>query len=301
MSILDQAAGQSSTADTSQTANTDPAGAGAAGAGAAAGAATPSWWEAFPDDLKASPNVTRYKSPEEAARALDIATKRLGTPAEQLLKIPTKPDDEAGWSELYGKLGKPATAADYQLTLDDTASDADKAFVEKFREVAHKANFSQSQMAAAIGYLNETTAAAVKADGEAQAAKAAEVTAALNTEWGAKAPIYAREIPKLIEELGGKDAIAALNADGMGSSKALLQLLAKVSDMRAEPGKLPGGGAAPADTGAMTPAQASAARQVLEGDPEKSKALWDNTHPMHAAIVAERNKLFALEHPPKPA
>ncbi len=51
----------------------------------------------------------------EAAKAHREAEKKLGVPADQLLRLP-KADDKAGWEQFHQKLGKPADMKDYDFT-----------------------------------------------------------------------------------------------------------------------------------------------------------------------------------------
>lgn len=270
----------------------------------------PAYYEAFADEaLKTSPSIQRYKTPEDLGRAYVNLEKRFGVPPERLLTVPEKPDDAAGWDALHSALGRPKTAAEYQIGLAEGASEGDKAFVEGFRERAHKAGYSQSQVATAVEYLNETTKAAAEAATTARETETKAVQGTLKTEWGDKYAVYGTEIGKLITELGdkqgeggGQKLLDELNEKGLGNSLGLNRLLAQIVDMRAEPGKLPGADGQ-ADTGdrPMTPTQAKSARMMLEADPVKGKALMDATDPMHAVVIEERRKLLRYENPQQKA
>lgn len=290
----------SSTGQSSQTQTQTTDAAAAAAAAAAGGGGTgeaKSWLEQLPETIRGDRNLAKYESLEAFANGHLHALQRFGKDPNSLVEIPTKPDDEKGWGELFNKLGRPETADAYQITLGEGATDADKAFVDGFKGIAHKAGLSQAQMGMAIGYLNEATAAAGKQAEEAAAAAAAETTKSLKAEWGDRFDVYSKEIPKLIADLGGEDAVEALNADGLGNSATMLRLLAKISDMRAEPGALPGGGTAGGATGPSTPYQAQAALATLHGDPGKMKALQDKSDPLHKVVLAEREALLKQAYP----
>lgn len=263
-----------------------------------AGGEAKSWLEQLPEGMRADKNLAKYESLEAFASGHLNALKRMGKDPNSLIEVPSKPDDEKAWGDLWGKLGRPEAPEGYQLQLAEGASDEDKAFVEGFRAVAHKAGMTQAQMAAAVGYLNEVTGkAAEDATARAEAA-AAETTKALKAEWGDKYEIYSKEIPKLIEELGGKDAVDALNEEGMGNSPTLLKLFAKVADLRAEHGKLPGGGGGGGEADTVnTPYQAQMKLAQMHGDPAKSKALQDKNDPMHKAVMKEREDLLKQAYP----
>jgi hypothetical protein len=258
-------------------------------------------------NLKTSPNITRYDSIDAVAKAMDEATKKLGVPADQLLRLPTKPDDAAAYEEIYKKLGRPDKAEDYGVKFADDASDEAKAVGGKLIETAHKIGLNKAQLGPLVELLNGETAAASAAEKAAHEAETAATQTALKQEWGPKYDTYVKEIGKLLGDLGGKDGKAAtpaeletligdLNARGMGNSLPLNRLLARICDLRAEPGALDSGQGRdpPGDSRAMTPVQAKAALRAFEADKEKLAGLNDRYHPQHKALVEERNRLARM-------
>ena len=247
--------------------------------------------------MRADRNLSKFESLEAFANGHLNALKRFGKDPASLVEVPAKPDDEKGWGDLWGKLGRPEKADGYQLTLGEGATAEDKAFAEGFREVAHKAGLTQAQMGAAVGYLNEVTGKAVADAAAAEVAAAEETGKTLKAAWGDKAPIYEKAIPALIEELGGAEAVEKLNADGLGNSATLLQMLAKITDLRAEQTQLPGGGGGGDAQGVMTPYQAQAKIAELHGDAKKMEALMDKNHALHKATKEERERLLKVAYP----
>ncbi len=279
---------------------TDPAGggspAGTGKPGKAGGDAAPKgeFWEGFTDaKLKESPVVLRHKSVEDLARSLTAAESKLGVPADQLLRLPTKPEETA---DLYRRLGAPETAEGYKIGLPENATDEDKAAVKSFTEHMHaKGPFPPDMIAAAVEWNNQQAEAATAAMAAAETARREEGEALLKKELGAKFDPEMGAVGKLLNDLGGPELAKELNASGAGDNPRLMLALHKIVDRLGEPDGLEGGNGGTGGQGLMTPGQAKAARIGLENDPVKGPALRDKDHAMHNSVVEERNRLFALE------
>jgi hypothetical protein len=290
---------ETTTETTSQTSGTDEAAAAAAAAAAAGGAgkagkapaADKPFYADWAEDLRASQSVVNAKSPEEIARQLVLAEKRLGAPADQLLRVPQKPED---WKEFWGKLGAPEKADGYKIDLGDKASDADKAAAADFSKVMHEkgpfpAQFVTEAMAWWKDFTGRQDAALVEAD--TQAREAAE--GALKQEFGAAWEQTQKEVGRLLNEHGDKGLYEELFVTGAADSPKLFKALAKVVARMAE-GTGPGAGNASVPV-AMTPDQAKAARLALEADEVKGQALQDKGHAMHKTVLQERERYLAYE------
>lgn len=256
------------------------------------------WYAGLPDDLKTQPGVTRHKSLTDAIQAGIAAEKRLGVPADQILRVPTKPDDKEAYGAIYKALGAPDTADGYKLDLTG-ASDDDKGTVEAFTAAMHEAGpFPPAFLQAATSWFIGETQKAAEAQAAEDTAASQAAEAALKTEWGAAFDEKKTAIGKLVVDLGGQELADELDLDTkIGNSPALARFLAKITDRMAEPGPTGDSQNAKVSDGKLTPGEAKNARFVLESDPVKGKALRDGTHPQHKAVVAERDRLLAFEHP----
>lgn len=128
------------------------------------------------------------------------AESKLGLRPEQVLRLPEKPDDAAGWEGVWKALGKPETPDKYEFGEtkfsdgEDLADDA-KAFLKNLAHSLHLPASAAPQLAQQFVKYAESTLVAEKAaaDAAAQAAKAdADTravgvknanTAALQAEW----------------------------------------------------------------------------------------------------------------------
>jgi len=114
--------------------------------------------------------------------------KHFGVPADRIIKLPEKPDDEAGWSTVWQRLGAPKDAKEYDFAnikfTDGT--ELESSFTDTMRATFAKAHVPKETAA-------EVTKAVIKylesADTEEAAAKGAALAtekAALAKNWGNK-------------------------------------------------------------------------------------------------------------------
>ncbi len=219
-----------------------------------------------------------------------------------------KAEDAEGWSALYGRLGRPETAEAYAFNGFEAQNEGDKAFVEGFRTEAHAAGFSQKQMDVMMGYLGKSLSTVDKQIEDQVTAQRDAATTALKTVWGDKYDVMRTEIPQSVEWLGQQaglidktasaevqaqqrdDLVKALNVGGEADNPQLMRLFGALADLRAEGSSLPGNGRA-VEAGAMTFAQAQAAKTAFLADPVMTTALHDATDPKHAIALARRDEL----------
>jgi hypothetical protein len=258
------------------------------------------WFDALPDDLKAEVGVTRHKDMADAIRAGIAAEKRLGVPADQVLRVPTKPEEmDAFAKDVFKRLGAPDAPEGYKIDLGEKPSDADKAMGAKFAKHMFEAGqFPPAAVDAAVKFWMGEVAAAEAADAQATKEAAERSEAALKAEFGQAYEPAVKEIGKLINDLGGKDLADELDANGLaGNSPHLFRFLKALTDKMAEGGPTGDGQRSQTGDRPLTPGEAKWKRAELESDPIKGKALRDGTHPLHKAVVEERNKYLMAENP----
>lgn len=277
-------------------------GAGAAGAGGAAGGAAGAAGEAKPfydgwePDLRANQSIVNAKDPQAIARMYLDAEKRLGVPPDQLVRLPTKPDDKEALGAIYSKLGAPDKPEGYKIELGDQATEADKARGGRFAKTMFEAGpFPATMVETALNFWKAEIAAEDASLVEASKTAVTDAETSLKKEWGAAYAENSKAVGEAVTKYGGPELEKELFAGQMGNSPALARMLAK---MISQMGEGTGSGSGNPDTGAraMTPDQAKAARLTLENDPQQSKILRDGSHPQHKAIVQQRDRLLAYEN-----
>lgn len=121
-----------------------------------------------------------------AVQAHREAQKFIGAPPEQMLRLPKDQTDEAGWKAVYGRLGVPEAAKDYDLSGVKFADGAelDAAFSDSIRDALYNARVSKDRAAdvvkAVVKFMDnaETQEATIK-QGQLD-----EEKAALAKNWG---------------------------------------------------------------------------------------------------------------------
>ena len=258
------------------------------------------WQDSLPKALAEDPLFRGYKTVDDLAQAHAHLTKLKGVPANELLRIPTKTQDQApeDWKPIYAALGVPADVKDYKIELSPEAATDASALEGVLRELGGKANLNQAGMNAVVETLNTLGKAAAEAEAAALAATTKETTDTLTKEWGAAAEGNKRAIGKLIRDaMGGQiDEQAAADLEtSLASNLTLSRVLAHAIGKMAEPENPGGANGLNGAPGAMTPAAATAALNAFMADKDKMTALRDARHPQHKAVLEERRQLLAWQ------
>jgi len=82
-----------------------------------------------------------------AVQAHREATKLIGVPQEQLIRMPKDANDKAGWDNVYERLGRPKDAAGYDFKdlKDGAGKEVSKAFLDTVRQAAFERGLTQTQ------------------------------------------------------------------------------------------------------------------------------------------------------------
>lgn len=144
------------------------------------------WLAGAPEDLTAYVATKGWKDPATAIESYRQLEKHMGVPADKLLRLPDfDKAEKADLDAFYGKLGRPANAADYQVKLPENASEANKASVEFLKSAYHELGLNQKQAAALTDKLFQNQAQQQEAQQQAVQAKFTEAEETLKRSWGA--------------------------------------------------------------------------------------------------------------------
>lgn len=227
-------------------------------------------WQAPADALKAYQHLEKFVGADKAGRGVVL-------PLE---------DDEKAWGQVYDRLGRPATPADYKLP----SGEGDKAFADMMAAEMHAAGLTVKQaqrLAAKYGEFGQT---ATKAQQDAADAALAAEHAALAKEWGQgpEAQMRKEMARRAATKLGLDEAAIDALEKVQGFSKTM-RALAKIGDMFAE--SKADGFDAPGSFG-TTPEGARAERAAIMADPGK-RALAMNPNSATWQRLQQLDKIIA--------
>lgn len=163
------------------TSTTAPITAAPAGEGTTQPVSVNSWTDSFSPELKDYVSNKGFKDPKAVLDSYINLEKLRGVPQERLLKMPEDPAD-AGWNEVYQKLGKPLTPEEYGLRAEEGG---DSSFVDWAKGTFHELNLTKSQAQSLVQKFGEfaKNRSASQEAGFVEKLKSQEMD--LKKEWGA--------------------------------------------------------------------------------------------------------------------
>lgn len=125
----------------------------------------------------------------ELTKAWKGLEKNFGVPAELLLKLPAKPDDEAGWRGVFERLGAPKEAKDYDFSTlkfsdGEGLDEGIPGFTDKMRSVLHGAGVAKDKAGGVVKAVVDVLDSIIKTDDTDRAATLQSERQALLKEWG---------------------------------------------------------------------------------------------------------------------
>lgn len=204
----------------------------------------------------------------EATKQARELQKHFGVPENQLIKLPSKPDDEAGWKAVHERLGMPKEAKDYDLSgikfKDGTALDA--GFSDAMRGALHDARVAKDQASKIVKAVVDHMEGRDAADGAESEARKIEQQKSLRDNWKTNYEFNRLTAMQGARRLGIDAESLALMESQIGYAK-MMEVLRKIGagttdDTFVDSGK----GGHP-----TTQAGAAARKAELMNDPEWSK------------------------------
>jgi hypothetical protein len=257
-----------------------------------------SWLDTLPDDLKADPNVVKFKSPAEMAKSYIEASRMIGASIRppgadasddakkefrekmqkavpDLIYAPEGSDE----APLFKRLGRPEKEDGYTVD-EETAKAIDLASA---RKQAAEAGLTVKQ----FQILSKQTAAQVAVAQEA--ARASQ--AALRTEWGAAYDERVQQVAAAATKLGMSETQVAAILKGSIPVDQMKFLHTVALAVGANPKEMRQENA----SGALAPADALMA--ISEIMHNRAHPYWNDRDPAHGAAIQKMLKLQELAGP----
>lgn len=170
----------------------------------------------------------------ETIRAHREAEKLIGVPANELVRLPKQPNDEAGWKAVYQRLGAPADAKDYDFANvkvgEKPLEQAQIDFLRASAATLHLSKDGAVQFAQAWAKQQNDVAAAAATE---RAFKLTEEKAALLKNWGANHDAFKVIAADAAKTLGvDPETVAAL--EGVLGYSKIMDMFLKIGQKTGE-------------------------------------------------------------------
>lgn len=107
------------------------------------------WRSSFPENLRLDPTVQKYRTPDEAAKALVSQQEMLGRALFLPKAEPGTEEYLSGMQKVYERLGRPETADKYEFKAPEGKT-LEPEIQKRFGAAFHKAGLSQEQAAEVV-------------------------------------------------------------------------------------------------------------------------------------------------------
>lgn len=249
------------------------------------------WKAELPDDLREHPSIAGMQDVASLAKSMVHAQSMVGA---DKIAVPGKWADDEDWDQVYNKLGRPDTAAEYNLNWQVEDGEADPALTEWFENAAHQVGLNVKQAQALADSYIELTGKDATGQIDLEAAKA-ESTAELQKEYGNAFDDRLNKGDNFIGEFGAEglqdlrleDGTPLLNNPAF--VKTIVNAAQFIHESVSEDAMV-----GDRDSVAITPQEAQAElEQVMRPD----SPYWDARHPQHAAYVDRALSIQEQIHP----
>jgi hypothetical protein len=214
--------------------------------------------EGVPDNIQALLDKKQWKTVDDIVDGFVNLEKFNG--GGEHIRIPDT-EDAAGWNDVYTKLGKPEAADNYAVNYEGDIGISDE-LTSQFKGFAHNLNLSQTQFDKVVNFQLDAV------QGQEEAMKEQNI-AQLKRDFGETT--YESKMQESLTVAEKHGMLEGIEAEGLGSSPAVIKLLQMVAGMDAEDTIAP---VNPAITGQKTP-------QDELGDLMQTDAFTDKFNPKH--------------------
>ena len=234
----------------------------------------------LPDGLAHEPSLQNFDSVDKLAKSYTHLVKKMGVPAEQLLRLPGAGEP---MDDVYNALGRPETHEHYDM------SDYAPETTENFRQLAHEIGLNNDQANALFNAYVDSIAGQEESESEAFDQFEVENTQALQKEWGGDFDKNVELARRAFMNFATPEAVEIMEQTGLGNHPEILKVFSRIGELLQEDSVLPG--SSTPILGGMNPAQAQQSIDAKMADPNFRNAYLDQYNPGHAEAVREMTKL----------
>lgn len=271
-----------------------PAVAAPAAAQQAPAAPTTTWRDGLPDELKASPSLSKFETIEGLAKSYTNLERMLGTD-----KVPVpKEGDEEGTKSFFKAAGWPEKPEEYGFKQPEQVPEGmvyNADLDTRLAGIFHGSKLTKSQAASVRTELMKMVA-----DGTTQSLEAAKVSeaanlkaiqdgeAALKSEWGEAFEQRGKVAGMAINKFLSPATVAALESANLANNPAIVKDMYNLGVKLAGEKEL---------IGELTQTPADMESSIADFRQKHSAALFDRSHPDHEVRTREMTALFERRFP----
>lgn len=236
------------------------------------------WKDSLPEDLRNSPNITKFADPAALAKSYQHLSELNG----KSVRIPdenTPPEDRAAFLD---KLGRPENAQSYKVDPGEGV-EVDSERVASFLPIAYEAGLTQTQVDAVSkfeGDWHRSKIEAVKKD-------ISEGTEAMKSEWGHDFEGNLKETEDFMNRMLDEKAVTLATQTGLRGNPSFVKMLHAFSKTMKE------GEATIKEGDSVTSPAEEEIKQIMS---DKDGAYQDGNHPRHKEAVARVRALSVQIH-----
>lgn len=187
-----------------------------------------SFMEMIPEELREHPSLSPIKDVGNLARSYVNAQRLIGS---EKVPLPVNPTEE-DLDNIYSRLGRPETAAGYDVAVDGNVITEEIA--TQYADIAHSLRLTPQQAQGVLDYYKSSVEQSSQGLHE-QAEKQAEQTALeLQKEWGSAFESKVTAAKDIVEQFGGGDLLQMKLDDGtlVGNHPAFIKAFAAMGDFK---------------------------------------------------------------------
>jgi hypothetical protein len=257
--------------------------------------ASADWKASLPEDLRADPALRDIKDVTGLAKSMIHAQKLVGMDRDKIVTVPGEDADEGTREEFYRKIGRPETAKDYALPVENVqlpeGVQRNEEMEAWYKDTAHKFGLSAKQAAGLYQEYMTFAGQSLEAGNVQLEQMRDKVEGELKKEWGAAYETRMKQAVAPLKQFADEDFVEFLNTTGLGSHPSMIKFMHKVSTQLGEDSV-----SDPSRTEVlMTPAEAQAEIAKKYSDKTFMEAYTSKNHPSHKWAVEEMSKLYKYQ------